>query len=447
MIYRISLHLLAAIWNFILLVWALSLRKNADAYRYLIPVCFFAGAFCASWAFGLIFHSELIMRCTWVGALWPVAVIIFIRKMFDLPTKKWNILWVFSGLVCIGGFSPWGLIRITQYDPTVVAIYGPLEPALRIGLLIMILMALWTVVQLMFAADGSLKPIQKIVAFGFWVYGVSALVTCVLLPLFGHYEWMEATSYGSIIWTTLMVWMVFIDIHQRNQILSELDQYKKNLINHVTHEFRTPLNVIESSIEYLTLQTVSDRNPTQATEYMETINRNAKKLGYFIDDLLDLAAAQQSKTVLKRNESDLRDIVRAAIQQIQPLADAARVALNLEGESLLANVDERRIHQVLSNLLSNAIKASPQGAVIVQIESRAHEAITSISDNGIGIASEDIPFLFDSFYKAQTNKTAMKSSGLGLAVAKAWVEAHGGKIWAESDGEGKGTTVTFTLPI
>ncbi len=107
-------------------------------------------------------------------------------------------------------------------------------------------------------------------------------------------------------------------------------------------------------------------------------------------------------------------------------------------------VDQEKIRQVISNLLSNAIKFSEHGAIKIHLKSTSRDYIVSFVDEGCGIPPGDIERIFDRFHQGCH---AQQGSGIGLTIAKAWVEAHGGKIWAESDGEGKGTTVTFTLPV
>ena len=101
---------------------------------------------------------------------------------------------------------------------------------------------------------------------------------------------------------------------------------------------------------------------------------------------------------------------------------------------------------VLSNLISNSLKFTERGSVSVALSKHNSEIITSVKDSGRGVLNADIPFIFDRFFQGR-NSNGTKGTGLGLTIAKMWVEAHGGRIWAESEGEGKGTTVTFTVPV
>ncbi len=399
------------------------------------------------------------MRLSWLGAFWPVYVFLFVRRMFDkdVSRKSAIALWSLASAIAIGGISPFGLVHVVQYEPSVVAIYGPAEPALRIGLIIMILMILWTAIQSSFPTYKPVTSAQRFIALGFILYAISSLFTCAFLPLLGHYEFIEATSYASVTWTTFAVWHVFVVMQEKNHTLSELDIYKKNLINHVTHEFRTPLNVIESAVSWLSSDGVDPRlkisgmttgdTNVMISDYLGIIDNNAKRLGQFIDDLLDLAAAQQSKIKFKQEDLNLKTMAQETLESIQPFARQEQVTLTLQASEIFFKGDEKRLRQILSNLLSNAIKAAHGGTVCVSITQEENAIAVSVKDNGIGLTSEQLPFVFESFYQAQTNTATHKGSGLGLAVAKAWVEAHGGKIWAESDGEGKGATVTFTLPV
>ena len=295
MAYRISLHLLATIWHLLLLALALSLRKTHRYYSDLIPVCLFAACFTAAWGFGLIFESELAMRLTWVGALWPAALLFCIRQMFSLPSPRWLKagIWSLSIAIFVGGLTRWCLIRIEAYEPAVIAVYGPLEPFLRAAILIQIPVILWTAVGQLLTPGAEKAWSTKIALISFSVYGVGALLTCALLPLFGDYRLLESTSYGSVIWTTFAVWFVFKELQERNNALLKLDDLKKELINHVTHEFRTPLGAISSAVK--TIDGTKPHERRKLKEYLRMINSNVGRLSHFVNELLDLAAIQQAK--------------------------------------------------------------------------------------------------------------------------------------------------------
>lgn len=446
MAYRISLHLLATIWHLLLLAWALSLRKTHRYYSALIPVCLFAGSFTAAWGIGLIFESEVAMRLTWVGALWPTAVLFFIREMFDVPsTRAMKItLWSIAIVIVIGGVTPYGLIDIKSFTPEVIAVYGPIEPVLRIGLLFQIAAILWTALRLFLNPKTNRIWFDKVTLTGFSIYGVGALLTCALLPLFGEYRPLESTSYGSVIWTTVAVWHVFKELQERNRSLMELDALKKELINHVTHEFRTPLGAILSAAEI-----IGDTKPPESEkrkDYVSMIEGNVSRLTHFVNELLDLAAIQQTKVTLDRKETDLLALVDRIVQRLRPLAEKERTDISFMGNATPYFCDEEKIEQVIANLISNAIKAAPRGHINIGIRMDGGQVQITVVDDGIGIEREHLSHIFSSFYRIAIPRSSQKGTGLGLAIAKGWVEAHGGKIWAESDGLGRGAKFNLILP-
>jgi two-component system, OmpR family, phosphate regulon sensor histidine kinase PhoR len=225
----------------------------------------------------------------------------------------------------------------------------------------------------------------------------------------------------------------------------ELDVFKKDLINHVTHEFRTPLNAIASAAEIIAACRPEERG--KAADYLKMINSNVDRLTHFVDELLELAVIQQAKVRLNLVEADLLLMAEKIISRLKPLAEKSGVEMSLEGAPLICVCDEDKIEQVIGNLIANAIKAAPAGRVVVSIMRDGQRVCVSIADNGVGIAPEHLPHIFSSFYRIAIKKSAQKGSGLGLAIAKGWIEAHGGKIWAESEGLGKGAKIIFTLPI
>lgn len=446
MAYRISLHLLSAIWNCLLLAWAISLRKNSRQYSSLVPVCFFASIFSMAWAIGLVFESLLAIRLTWLGAFWPGAMLIFIRDTFGQPVsdaKRFG-LWGTGGIIALSGLTPWCVVRIVRYEPIFEAEIGPIEPFLRIGLAILISLILWSALRSSVAILHSEKKFNVLVLAGFVIYAVCALFTCALLPFFGEYKYLESTSYGSVIWSTSAVLYVFKDLYDRNRSLMELDALKKELINHVTHEFRTPLGVISSAVEIIDATKPHERKKLK--DYLRMIDSNVNRLSHFVNELLDLAAIQQAKVRLNKTEADLFSLIEKTVARLKPLAEKECIKISLEGASLPYVCDEEKIEQVIVNLISNAIKATPGGQIDISVQQDSGDIHLSVTDNGIGIDREHLDHIFSSFYRIAIKQSPHKGTGLGLAIAKGWVEAHGGKIWAESKGEGNGTTFKIILP-
>jgi len=211
----------------------------------------------------------------------------------------------------------------------------------------------------------------------------------------------------------------------------------------VSHDLGNPLNVIQ-----LMASIMSNSRSIQRRKDAAVIRRATDKMTRLIHDLLDVSSIEAGELKLEKKRWPVGPIVNEALEALQPLA--ARKSLRLKFHSpaegrLDIDCDQGRIQQVLGNLIDNAIKFSEAGGAIdVRVERRLSEACFSVTDFGRGISSSDLPHIFNRFWKV--NKTARVGTGLGLSIAKGIVEAHGGRIWTESQ-IGAGSTFFFTLPL
>ena len=180
-----------------------------------------------------------------------------------------------------------------------------------------------------------------------------------------------------------------------------------------------------------------------------TIVRSAKRLVAMIDDLLGAALVMSGELTLERSRVDVAAVLRDAAEAIEPIATSSGVTVELTGASrAIAFVDERRVQQILDNLLSNAVKYSPDGGhVEVSCSVTADDVTVAVSDSGIGIPPGEQERIFDRFFRASTARDrGIEGSGLGLANARAFAEAHGGRLDAASE-LGVGSTFTLVLPV
>jgi signal transduction histidine kinase len=215
---------------------------------------------------------------------------------------------------------------------------------------------------------------------------------------------------------------------------------RRNLLADVTHELRTPLTVIQGNLEGL-LDGVYPRDDARLAALLE----ETRVLSRLVDDLRMLALAESGALQLQKEPTDLAVLLGEAAAAFRAQADAAGVALAVDAPADLPflNLDPARVREVLSNLIANALRYTPRGGAV-----RLHCApgpgavvAVSVSDTGQGIPPEDLPHIFDRFYKSSDSG----GMGLGLAIAKGLVTAHGGEISARS-APGRGTTIRFTLP-
>ena len=231
--------------------------------------------------------------------------------------------------------------------------------------------------------------------------------------------------------------------------LEEQERLRAEFLAMVSHELRTPLTSIKGSVTTL-LEAAGELDPAETAQFHRIIRDQSDQMRFLIGDLLDVARIETGALAIDPEPSDIRALVEAAGSRFQ--SGEARNPLRVElAEDLpLVMADKRRIVQVLGNLLSNAASYSPKGSPILVSARRdgVHVAV-SVSDQGRGIPAEMLPELFRKFSRALDRDTAsgVEGSGLGLAICRGIVEAHGGRIQAESDGPGLGARFTFTLPV
>jgi signal transduction histidine kinase len=220
------------------------------------------------------------------------------------------------------------------------------------------------------------------------------------------------------------------------------DQQRRNMLADVSHELRTPLTIIQGNVEGI----LDGMYPADEAR-LKSVLEETQVLSRLIDDLRTLSLAESGALQLKREPTDVRSFIREIVSgfEAQAKEKAIKVELSLMDVETL-NIDAQRIREVLSNLLTNALRYTPPGGVVhVDLTETGTGAersvIISVQDSGPGIASQDLSQIFDRFYKSSDSG----GMGLGLSIAKYLVEAHGGKIWAESE-VGRGTKITFRLP-
>jgi signal transduction histidine kinase len=208
----------------------------------------------------------------------------------------------------------------------------------------------------------------------------------------------------------------------------------------IAHELRTPLTVLQGRLEGM-LDGVYPRDEAQIAAVLD----ETRVLARLVDDLRTLAHAESGMLTLQTESTDLAILIHEAVASLSIESAAGQVSVRATAASdlPLVEIDPLRIREVLTNLLSNALHHTPPGGVVsVEAVRRGDLIDVSVSDTGSGIAAEDVPKIFDRFYKGRGSR----GSGLGLTIARNLVVAHGGEIRAESR-EGHGTTVTLTLPV
>ena len=241
---------------------------------------------------------------------------------------------------------------------------------------------------------------------------------------------------------------VLHDLEESRRELRDADQAKDRFLAVVSHELRTPLTAMLGWVRLLTTGMLDDVTSARA---LTVIERNTKILAQLIDDLLDVSRIVAGKLRLEVGPVDLVAVIESAIEAVQGLADAKSVGLKAVLDPSAGSVagDPGRLQQVVWNLLSNAIKFTPnRGRIDLRLEHAGSHARLTVRDTGQGISPELLPHIFDRFRQDERPRRH-GGLGLGLAIVRHIVELHDGKVWAESDGEGRGATlvVELRLPI
>ncbi|MBU1912479.1 MAG: HAMP domain-containing histidine kinase [Candidatus Omnitrophica bacterium] len=238
------------------------------------------------------------------------------------------------------------------------------------------------------------------------------------------------------------------ELEKLNEELKNLNKMKSDFISAVSHELRTPLTSIKGYASILMAGKLGDVLPAQK-ERLEKIDKHSNSLVHLINNLLDIARIESGKIQMEIKDISIKEILDSIVDIITPQVKEKNISLkvtsNIKFDKIKA--DQVQLERALLNLLSNAVKFTPEkGRVLIDIQEKDDDIQFSIEDTGIGIPSQDIPKVFQEFFRADNAlDQKIKGSGLGLSLVKKIVEAHKGKIWFNTE-LGKGTRFTFTLP-
>lgn len=239
---------------------------------------------------------------------------------------------------------------------------------------------------------------------------------------------------------------VALDNARLHREAREAVRIRENVLAVVSHDLRNPLSSIVMAAGLLARRGPQQGGDDRGQKQVESIQRAANRMERLINELLDMARIQAGRLSIEPQQTDLVEILADAIDPMEPLAQAEGLRLHRELPEGPVPVlcDRQRVIQALSNLLSNAIKYGQSGrAVTLRATPRDHDVVVAVEDSGQGIPRDELPRVFDPYWTADRN--GAKGTGLGLFITKGIVEAHGGRIWAESE-IGRGSTFLFTLP-
>ena len=227
--------------------------------------------------------------------------------------------------------------------------------------------------------------------------------------------------------------------------LREIDRLKSEFIATASHELRTPLTSVQMGV-YLLLERAAGELTEKQVEVLSACRDDCDRLDQLMRDLLDVSRIEAGESKPSFEAVRTRDLLDAATKELQPQVEAKGIDFKVEAPSDLppVRVDRSQVERVLANLVVNAIRYTKQGEIKISAQPRGTSVAVSVSDTGSGIPAEYLPHIFDKF--VQVPGAATGGAGLGLAISRLIVEAHGGQISVQSE-PSRGSTFTFTLPV
>jgi two-component system phosphate regulon sensor histidine kinase PhoR len=240
-------------------------------------------------------------------------------------------------------------------------------------------------------------------------------------------------------------WAVLVVFHDLTDV-RRTELVRRDFVANVSHELRTPLAAIKSVMETLVGGAIEE--PKVAREFLQRADEEVDRLIQLVEELLELSRIESGEVPLAVAPADIGALLSFVVERLKPQAERKRVALRIEAGEALKDiaVDAQRLERAVGNLVHNAIKFTPEGgSVKVSAAAKDGSVVIQVSDTGIGIAPEDLPRIFERFYKVDHSR-ASGGSGIGLAVVKHTAEAHGGSVRAESE-FGRGSTFSLSIPL
>ncbi len=296
----------------------------------------------------------------------------------------------------------------------------------------------------------DLIPGQLALRRAMLLLGIYIAMAMALIPTISWFYRLTSQGSTSLPIETIIIFVFVVGIifsmgpMVYSSMVRHLSLFQDSVASQITHEFKTPLAAIQGAREVLedAIQG-GDKDPRKIRDYMAIIERNTARLQKFVAEVLDFNRIKEISGDGELEKFDLKVIYSEVLQDF--LNRRSSLTFECKADATMLGSKEG-MKQVFSNLLSNAVKFCPNGKIDVLIAKEEGRLQISVQDEGVGIPKPNLDHIFDPFFKtASPNHT--QGSGLGLAIVKKWIEFHHGTIWVESEGEGRGTKVMFTLPI
>ncbi len=239
-----------------------------------------------------------------------------------------------------------------------------------------------------------------------------------------------------------------VELEKANDKLKDLDQLKSEFLSLASHQIRGPLTAIKGYASEI-MEGDFGEVPAHLKEPVKTIFQSSDSLADLVEDFLNISRIEQGRMKYEMAKFDLSELVKEVINEIKPNIDNKGLELKINiNEKVFVMADQLKIRQIIANIIDNSIKYTPAGFMLISVYKKDDKAIFSVKDTGVGIKKETIEHLFQKFSRAEdASKVNILGTGLGLYLAKKIIEAHSGKIWVESEGEGKGSEFFVELSL
>ncbi|MDO8655393.1 MAG: ATP-binding protein [bacterium] len=281
-----------------------------------------------------------------------------------------------------------------------------------------------------------------------YVLAITSLVEVIISQDVGVLIFRLSTFLLILALGTLLIRSVRKEVEQKEK-LEELSRAKSEFMSIASHQLRTPLSIVKGYISLMQEGSFGETTEKQR-EVMQKVYTTNEGMMNMVNDLLNVTRAEEGRLQYTFEDTDLRELATKTVESLRGAAAEKKLELisQLPSESVLVSSDKEKLGQVISNLVDNAIKYTPQGSVTVQLSCDKGMALVKVQDTGLGIGKEEMGKLFESFSRGTAaTKSWTKGTGMGLYVAKKFVQAQGGRIWVESEGEGKGSTFFVEIPL
>jgi signal transduction histidine kinase len=277
------------------------------------------------------------------------------------------------------------------------------------------------------------------------------LVNLLMFALVLFFSGLTIRSVNQEVEARRQIEVLAKDLENANVHLQELDQQKSEFVSLASHQLRGPLTAIKG---YASMLLDNDFGEVKdgVRDAVDKIYKSTQDLVVVVGDYLDVSRIEQGRMQYDFTDFDMRDLVATIITELRPNIERAKLTMEFDFDTtgdFPVHADQGKIKQVISNIIDNAIKYCPKGGIHIWLSHKADKkALVTISDTGVGIHPDVLPRLFEKFTRApDASKTNIMGTGLGLYVARKMIEAHHGKIWAESDGVGKGSSFFIELDL